>query len=86
MGYERCEECKNVLVIKRERIALWTQTDYYKVKGKIVGLDLKIIKDLKVIKQMENLEQGDLEEENFSCNICGADIPESLIDIILEEE
>lgn len=80
MGYERCEECKNVLVIKRERIALWTQTDYYKVKGKIVGLDLK------VIKQMTDLEQGDLEEENFTCNVCGADVPESLIDIILEEE
>jgi len=80
MGYERCEECKTILVIRRERIALWTQTDYYKVKGSIVGLDLKLN------KFRTEREQGDLEEENFSCDTCGADVPESFIDIILEEE
>jgi DNA-directed RNA polymerase subunit M/transcription elongation factor TFIIS len=80
MVYERCPECKNVLVIKRERVALCTQTDYYKIKGSIVGLDLK------VRKQKTEVEQGSLEEENFSCNVCGADIAESLIDIILEED
>jgi ssDNA-binding Zn-finger/Zn-ribbon topoisomerase 1 len=80
MSYEKCSECKKVLVIKRERIALWTQTDYYKVKGSIVGLDFKLI------KAGTEREQGDLEEEIFSCNHCGSDITESLINIIIEQE
>ena len=80
MSFEQCSECKKVLVIKRERIALWTQTDYYKVKGSIVGLDFKLI------KAGTEREQGDLEEEIFSCNMCGCDVPESLIDIIIEQE
>ena len=78
MSVIRCAECGEPLIIKRERIAMWTQTDFYEVTGNL--------SEPKFRQCDSEMEQGSLEEETFSCELCDSDLPDLLIDALIEQE